>query len=103
MLRFIFITIPKLVLFDIPLLAINITLFIPRLTYKILIDHKAGLWISVGKKGANENFIQWLDLQINTGTTHISVPKAMLSGVSRDALREAERLCKLNKVKLHLD
>ena len=102
MFRFIFVSIPKLLLFQLPLFVINVAFFVPRLFIKITFYRNMRLWIHVGLTDADNNFLNWLNAEINTGATKIRVPAELVSDVSKAGIREAKRLCKLTGVGLSL-
>ena len=89
MLRFIF--------FSLPLFVLRIVLFPFRLIIKVFFYRDMSLWNLGGQSltESDNNFLNWLNAEINTGATIINIPPEMLDELSKAGLIEAKRMCKL--------
>jgi len=50
----------------------------------------------------DQNLIDWVQRQINTGTRRIIVPGYLLMNASDTVIEEVRRLCKLNRVSVEI-
>jgi len=59
-----------------------------------------GLGRDKDQKKRDEQFIKWLNGEINSGVLKIKVASGRAAGVSSKTQKEAKRLCKLNGIKI---